>query len=118
VNLPDSSGKIKVEERRATSRYNLALLVEIRVAPHTAAVGTVLAETQDISAQGFYFNVAQKFTVGTQFEFSITLPIDGANQVSVRGKARPVRVEEAGESQAGWSELVPSSKATKSAESP
>jgi hypothetical protein len=92
-----------VEERRATSRYNLALLVEITVVPHTAAVGTILAETQDISTQGFYFNVAQKFTLGTQFEFSITLPIDGANQVSITGKARAVRVEETGESHSGWS---------------
>jgi hypothetical protein len=100
MNLPNPIGK-KVEERRATSRYNLALLVEITV----AAVGTVLAETQDMSTQGFYFNIAQKFTVGTQFEFSFTLPTDisGANQVNISGKARAVRVEKTGESHSGWS---------------
>jgi hypothetical protein len=94
-----------VEERRATSRYNLALLVEIRVAPNMAAVETVLAETQNMSTQGFYFNIAQKFTVGSQFEFSFTLPIDitGTNQVSISGKARAVRVEETRESHSGWS---------------
>jgi len=94
-----------VEERRATSRYNLALLVEISIAPHTDAVGAILAETQDMSTQGFYFNVAQKFTVGTQFEFSFTLPIDitGAIQVNISGKARAVRVEETGGSHPGWS---------------
>jgi hypothetical protein len=94
-----------VEERRATSRYNLVLLVEIRVAPNMAAVGTVLAETQDISTQGFYFNIAQKFTAGTQFEFSFTLPLDitKAIQVNISGKARAVRVEETGESHSGWS---------------
>ena len=99
MNLLNPIGK-KVEERRATSRYNLALLVEIRVAPNMAAVGTVLAETQDISTQGFYFNIPQRFTVGTQFEFSIALPTDitGANQVNISGKARAVRVEETGES--------------------
>jgi hypothetical protein len=104
MNLPNPIGK-KVEERRATSRYKLVLLVEIRVAPNMAVVGTVLAETQDMSTQGFYFNIAQKFTIGTRFEFSFTLPIEitGAAQVHISGKARAVRVEESGESQAGWS---------------
>jgi hypothetical protein len=104
MNMPNPIGK-KVEERRATSRYNLVVLVEIRVPPNMAAVGTILAETQDMSTQGFYFNIAQKFTVGTQFEFSFTLPIDitGAIQMSISGKARAVRVEETGESPAGWS---------------
>jgi hypothetical protein len=93
-----------VEERRAASRYNLALLVEIRVAPKLAAAEAILAETQDMSTQGFYFNIAQKFTVGTQFEFLFTLPFDitGTSQVTIGGKARAVRVEETGESQAGW----------------
>ena len=95
MNLPNPIGK-KVEERRATSRYKLVLLVEIRVAPNMAAVGTVLAETQDMSTQGFYFNIAQEFTVGTQFDFSITFPTDiiGVNQMNISGKARAVRVEE------------------------
>jgi hypothetical protein len=104
MNLPNPIGE-RVGERRATSRYNLVLLVEIRVAPNMAAVGTVLAETQDMSTQGFYFNIPQNFTVGTQFEFSFTLPIDvtGAAQVNISGKARAVRVEETGESHSGWS---------------
>ena len=104
MNLRNPVSK-KVEERRATSRYKLVLLVEISVAPDMAAVGTVLGETQDISTHGFYFNIAQKFTVGTQFEFLFTLPFDitGASQVTISGKARAVRVEETSESQAGWS---------------
>jgi hypothetical protein len=104
MNLPNPIGK-KVEERRATSRYNLVLLVEIGVASNMAAVETVLAETQDISTQGFYFNIAQEFTVGTQFGFLFTLPFDvtGAGQVTISGKARAVRVEETGERHAGWS---------------
>jgi len=103
MNMPNPIGK-KVEERRATSRYNSVVLVEIRVAS-MAAVETVLAETQDISTQGFYFNIAQEFTVGTQFEFLFTLPIDatGAAQVNISGKARAVRVEETGERHARWS---------------
>ena len=104
MNLRNPIGK-KVEERRATPRYNLLVLVEIGVASNMAAVGTVLAETQDMSTQGFYFNIAQKFTVGTQFEFLFTLPFDitGASQVTISGKARAVRVEATSESQAGWS---------------
>src|ERR1700747_925596 len=115
---PRTNRQDKVKERRATSRYNLALLVEIRVAPNMAAIGTILAETQDMSTQGFYFNIAQKFTVGTQFEFSFTLPIDstGAIQVNISGKARAVRVDETGESHGRA--LPPSLKATKSPESP
>jgi len=103
MNLPNPIGK-QVEERRSTSRYKLVLLVEIGVAC-MAAVGTVLGETQDMSTQGFYFNIAQKFTVGTQFEFLFTLPFDitGASQVTISGKARAVRVEATSESRAGWS---------------
>jgi hypothetical protein len=98
-----------VEERRATSRYNLALLVEIRVAPKlAAAVGAILGETQDISVHGLYFNIAQKFAVGTQFEFLITLPneITGAAQVNISGKARAVRVEETGEGHLGVGAII------------
>jgi hypothetical protein len=104
MNLPNLIGK-KVEERRATSRYKLVLLVEIRVVPNMAAVGTILAETQDMSTQGLYFNIPQEFTVGTQFEFLFTLPIviTGGNQVNISGKARAVRVEETGENHPGWS---------------
>jgi hypothetical protein len=94
-----------VEERRATSRYNLALPVELRIVPNLTAGGSILVKTRDISTHGFYFNIAQAFQVGTEFEFSISLPIEvtGATQAYVSGKARAVRVEETGESNPGWS---------------
>jgi hypothetical protein len=90
----------KVGERRATSRYNLALPVEIRLAPIPTAIGSILVKTRDISIHGFYFNIAQEFTVGTKFEFSIALPIEitGATRAYISGTARAVRVEEPGES--------------------
>jgi hypothetical protein len=93
----------KVEERRASSRYNLALPLEISVATILTSVGSILVKTRDISIHGFYFNIAQKFTAGTEFEFSIALPIEvtGATQAYVSGKARAVRVEETGESHPG-----------------
>jgi hypothetical protein len=92
-----------VEERRATSRYNLALPVDVRLAPDLPTVGSILVQTRDISTHGFYFNTAQEFTVGTKFEFSIALPIEvtGATQAYVSGKARAVRVEETDESHPG-----------------
>jgi len=64
-----------------------------------------LVKTRDISTRGFYFNIAQKFTVGTGFEFSIALPIEitGATQAYISGTARAVRIEETGESQKGRS---------------
>jgi hypothetical protein len=92
-----------VEERRATSRYNLALPVEVRLAPDLPAVGSILVKTRDISTHGFYFNIAQAFQVGTEFEFSISLPIEvtGTAQAYVCGKARAVRVEETGDNHHG-----------------
>ena len=90
----------KVKERRATSRYNLVLPVEINLALIPTAARSILVQTRDISTHGFYFNIAQEFTVGTKFEFSIALPIEitGATQAYVSGKALAVRVEETGES--------------------
>ena len=94
-----------MKERRATSRFNLVLPVTIRTVPNVHAVGTIFVETHDISTNGFYFNIAQHFTAGTHFEFSIALPIDitGAIQTYINGTARAVRVEETGESHAGRS---------------
>ena len=94
-----------MEERRATSRYNLALPVEIRLVPILTGLGSTLVKTRDISIHGFYFNIAQEFTVGTTFEFSVALPIEitGATQAYISGTARAVRVEETGESHAGRS---------------
>jgi hypothetical protein len=64
---------------------------------------SIFVQTRDISTRGFYFNIAQAFQVGTEFEFSIALPIDitGAIQAYINGTARAVRVEETGESHAG-----------------
>ena len=92
-----------MEERRATSRYNLTLPVEVRIVPNLPAVGSISVKTRDISTHGFYFNIAHEFTVGTKFEFSITLPIEvtGATQAYVSGKARAVRIEDIGESYPG-----------------
>ena len=91
-----------MKERRTASRYNLALPVEVRIAPDIGPLGTILVETQNISTHGFYFKVAQKFNVGTLFEFSITLPIEitGAAQANISGRARAVRVEETGDGHA------------------
>ena len=92
-----------MEERRATSRYNLALPVEIRLAPNLDAAASILVKTRDISIHGFYFNITQAFAVGTQFEYSIVLPIEitGAARANISGKARAVRVKEIGESHPG-----------------
>jgi hypothetical protein len=62
-----------------------------------------LVETRDISIHGFYFNITQEFAAGTQFEYSIALPIEitGAARANISGKARAVRVKEIGESHPG-----------------
>ena len=93
----------KVKERRATSRYNLVLPVEISLALIPIAARSILVKTRDISTHGFYFNIAQKVTAGAKFEFSIALPIEitGPTQACISGTARAVRVDETGESHAG-----------------
>ena len=95
----------KVKERRATSRYNLVLPVEISLALIPTAARSVLVQTRDISTRGFYFNIPQKVTIGTKFEFSIALPIEiaAATQAYISGTARAVRVDETDESHAGRS---------------
>jgi hypothetical protein len=99
---PRTNRQDKVKERRAASRYNLALPVEISLALIPTATRSILVKTRDISTHGFYFNIAQKVTVGTKFEFSIALPIEitGATQAFISGTARAVRVEGTGESHA------------------
>jgi hypothetical protein len=101
--LNEAIGQGTVEERRATSRYNLVLPVEVRIAANLPAAESILVKTRDISVHGFYFNIGQRMMVGTEFEFSIALPIEvtGATQAFVNGKAQAVRVEEAGESHPG-----------------
>ena len=98
-----------VEERRAARRFKLTLPVEITVAPKLAA-GAILAETRDVSVRGLFFNIAQQFAGGTEFEFSFTLPpeITLAGQVNVSGKARAVRVEETKTGQSGVGAVIES----------
>jgi hypothetical protein len=97
---PRTNRQDKVKERRATSRYNLVLPVEISLALIPIAARSVIVKTRDISTHGFYFNIAQKVSVGTKFEFSIALliKITGATQAYISGTARAVRVDETGES--------------------
>jgi hypothetical protein len=115
---PRTNRQDKVKERRATSRYNLVLPVEISLALIPTAARSILVRTRDISTHRFYFNIAQKVIVGTKFEFSIALPIEitRATQAYISGTARAVRVEETGETHAAARALVPSSKSTESAE--
>jgi hypothetical protein len=92
-----------MKERRATSRYNLVLPVEVRISLNVPAAEPILAKTRDISTHGFYVNIGQRMMVGTNFDFSIALPIEvtGDTQAFVNGKARAVRVEEIDDSYPG-----------------
>jgi hypothetical protein len=83
-------------ERRASSRYNLALPAGIRLSSNPTSVGSIPVKTRDISTHGFYFDIMEKLAIGTTFEFSIALPIEvtGTTQAYVSGKARAVRIEE------------------------
>ena len=86
--------------------------------PNLTAAGSILVKTRDISTRGFYFNIAQKVTVGAKFEFSIALPIEiaGPTQAYISGTARAVRVEEKAKVTRAARASVPSSESTKSDE--
>ena len=79
------------------------LPVEISLALIPTATTSIFIQTRVISTRGFYFNIAQKVTVGAKFEFSIALPIEiaGPIQAYISGTARAVRVEETDESHPG-----------------
>jgi hypothetical protein len=107
-----------VEERRATSRYNLALPVEISLALIPIAVRSIFVQTRDISTRGFYFNIAQKVTVGAKFDFSILFRLksqDPLRRISAGQHERFESRKLAKVTRAGWASL-PSLRATKCAE--
>jgi c-di-GMP-binding flagellar brake protein YcgR len=86
-------GQVKVEERRASRRYKLALHVEIRIESDLQEFEPISGRTCDISPQGFYFRIVQSLSVGMKIGFSIMPPGEATNAF-ISGKARVVRVEE------------------------
>jgi hypothetical protein len=79
----------KIPEMRSAVRFPVKLPIAIR-----AGQSEHQAETQDISAGGVLFNIDTDMTIGSNIEFTISIPADiiGAPaDVLVSGEGRVVR---------------------------
>lgn len=78
-----------ITEMRSAVRFPVRLPIAIR-----AGAAEVMAETQDMSAGGVLFNIDSDMTIGSNIEFTISIPADviGAPaDVLVSGEGRVVR---------------------------
>jgi len=85
-----------MQERRSALRYRLSMPVAIKRA--LASQSDIFhCRVKDISAGGICFTSQENFTRGDNFEFSVTLPVEGihlAEEVFVEAQAMVVRVEQ------------------------
>src|SRR3979490_2607873 len=85
-----------MQERRTAPRYRLPLTGEVRCVPMGTELELLHARMEDVSAQGLYFTSDQRLTVGTRFNFSLTLLREPTYDcyVVIVPQARVVRVVE------------------------
>ena len=85
--------EVQQAEKRATRRFALRLPVAVNTAGNP---GTALAaQTRDVSARGICFYVEAPMAVGSEIDFTLTLPpeITLTESIRVRCKGKVVRVE-------------------------
>jgi hypothetical protein len=85
----------KDSERREARRFTMAL--PMRIFPREAVDSELRGQTRDVSYRGLYFLAdAQKFAVGSEIEFIITLPeqVRQSGDVHIRCRGQIVRVED------------------------
>lgn len=83
-----------MNERRKTRRYDLSLPVQVKQPMNREAVLQV-GQTRDISTRGVYFTTRKELSLGSEVDFTLTLPAEitpGAD-VFVRAHGRIVRVD-------------------------
>jgi len=83
-------------EQRANRRFSLRLPVSIRFTDGRAE--EIPAETQNVSAQGIFFNVQSKLVEGSRIEFTMTLPpeVTLTDSIRVRCQGKVIRVDTSG----------------------
>ncbi|MBZ5703683.1 MAG: PilZ domain-containing protein [Acidobacteriia bacterium] len=85
----------KDSERREARRFTMAL--PMRILPQEAVDCEFQGQTRDVSYRGLYFLAdTQKFAVGSEIEFIITLPqqVRQSGNVHIRCRGQIVRVED------------------------
>jgi PilZ domain len=81
-------------ERRMARRYDLSLPVNVRI-PINREPGSHSGQTRDISTRGVYFTTQKELSLGTEVDFTLTLPaeITRGDEVFVRAHGRIVRTD-------------------------
>jgi hypothetical protein len=78
-------------EKRATRRFALQLPVAVK-----DAEGPIPGETRDVSSRGICFFISTPLAVGSELDFTLTLPpeVTLTESIHIRCSARVVRVEQ------------------------
>ncbi|MGH9577560.1 MAG: PilZ domain-containing protein [Terriglobales bacterium] len=109
--MPQSEGEVpRVEgtivseaeqEQRNTRRFALQLPVSVKYVDGSSKEQA--AQTRDVSARGVFFYMDANVKVGSDLEFTLTLPseITLTDSIRVRCKGKVVRVEERGSERIG-----------------
>src|SRR6476661_4011427 len=85
--------EVQQAEKRATRRFALRLPVSVNFATNTGA--PLAAQTRDVSARGICFYLETPLSVGSEIDFTLTLPpeITLTESIRVRCKGKIVRVD-------------------------
>jgi hypothetical protein len=88
-------------ERRVARRFTMSL--PLRVLPRESRNSEFRTQTRDVSYQGLFFLAEEKFEVGSEIEFVITLPqqVAQTGDVDIRCRGEIVRVESVAEGRLG-----------------
>ena len=100
---PQAEGAIVSEaeqEQRNTRRFALQLPVSVK---YVEGAKEQVAQTRDVSARGVFFYMDSNVKVGSDLEFTLTLPseITLTDSIRVRCKGKVVRVEDRGAERIG-----------------
>ena len=100
---PQAEGAIVSEaeqEQRNTRRFALQLPVSVK---YVEGAKEQIAQTRDVSARGVFFYMDSNVKVGSDLEFTLTLPseITLTDSIRVRCKGKVVRVEDRGAERIG-----------------
>ena len=101
---PQTEGALVSEaeqEQRNTRRFALQLPVSVKYVE--GASKEQIAQTRDVSARGVFFYMDSNVKVGSDLEFTLTLPseITLTDSIRVRCKGKVVRVEDRGTERIG-----------------
>jgi len=85
--------EVQQAEKRATRRFALRLPVSVNFATNTGS--PLAAQTRDVSARGICFYLEAPLSVGSEIDFTLTLPpeITLTESIRVRCKGKVVRVD-------------------------